>query len=163
MGAERRRRADLLIGIGNRLRGDDGAGALLVEQLASDLRGRGRQRANWTVVQQLMPELALSVAECERVLFVDACVAPVTREPWIEALPPWDRPAPLPDNGALAGHLLEPAGLVAMARLLYGWRGEAALLRVPACAFPHGIELSTPLRRALPRARRLVRGWLREG
>jgi hypothetical protein len=41
-----------------------------------------------------------------------------------------------------------------------GWRGEGALLRLPAVAFPHGTGLSASLLEAMPEARRLVRRWL---
>jgi Ni,Fe-hydrogenase maturation factor len=58
---------------------------------------------------------------------------------------------------------LDPLALLALAEVLYGWRGEGALLRVPAFAFPHGPGFSDALEQALPKARQLVRQWLREG
>jgi hydrogenase maturation protease len=153
--------AALVIGIGNPLRGDDGVGAVLLEELAGELGEWSTAGAELRAVHQLTPELALVVAEASRVLFLDACLAGQTKEPWIEPLDAWapgsgDRlQAPGPDS-----HALEPATLLALAHSLYGWRGEGALLRVPAFAFPHGPGLSAPLLQAIPEARRLVRRWL---
>ena len=151
----------LLLGIGNPLRGDDGVGAVLLEELAGELGEWSTAGAELRAVHQLTPDLALVVAEASRVLFLDACVAARTTEPWIERLDAWASgsgdglPAPGPDS-----HILEPATLLALALTLYGWRGEGDLLRVPAFAFPHGPGLSAPLLEAMPEARRLVRRWL---
>jgi hydrogenase maturation protease len=168
MGVEVGARRDLLIGIGNPLRGDDGVAALLLEELAEEWPAKRLAVAELQVVHQLTPELAAVVAGARRVLFVDACVAPQTVEPWIERLDPLEA-QPASEGGAgrgsgsLGSHQLAPATLLALANLLFGWRGEGALLRVPAFAFPHGPRLSPPLERALPRARHLLRQWLREG
>jgi hydrogenase maturation protease len=151
-------RHDLVIGIGNPLRGDDGVGALLVEELAEELGGWSTAAAELKVVHQLTPELASTLAGAERVLFLDACVAPCTVEPWMDLLQ-----IEAGADAAAAGldsHQLEPAVLLALANTLYGWRGEGALLRLPAFAFPHGQALSPSLLEALPEARRLVRRWL---
>jgi hydrogenase maturation protease len=61
----------LLIGVGNRLRGDDGAGYRLAELLAAEPHPTA---APWQVlaVQQLTPELAAAIAIANAVLFVDA-------------------------------------------------------------------------------------------
>lgn len=179
-------RPDLLIGIGNPLRGDDGVGALLLEELALELEERDRTikteqdreldgelkrersagrspAAQLTAVHQLTPELALAVAEARRVLFVDAWAHPDSAEPWIEPLLPRQREGDGPGRGCLGTHGLDPLALLVLAEVLYGWRGEAALLRVPAFAFPHGPGFSPALEQALPKARDLVRRWLGEG
>lgn len=151
----------LLIGIGNRLRGDDGVGALLVETWNLEAAGR-RATAQEVAVQavhQLTPELALTVAQAPRVLFVDAWANPDRPDPWIEAL----RPGTEPDPAEAGGHGWGPRAVVALAERLYGWQGEAALLRVPAFAFPHGLDLSPGLRQCLPLARALMGEWLRRG
>jgi hydrogenase maturation protease len=151
-------RPALLIGIGNPLRGDDGVGGRLVEELAEELGGWSTPSAELRVVQQLTPELACTVAGAQRVLFVDACVSAGTGVPWLDVLQP-DTCAGATAAG-LPSHQLEPAALLALAHTLYGWRGEGTLLRLPAFAFPHGQALSAPLLEALPAARRLVRWWL---
>ena len=138
---ERRHRHSLLvIGIGNPLRGDDGIGALLAEQVG----GRG--------VQQLTPELAAELAELEAVLFIDAWLAPPGAAPEL---------IPIAPAAAAAGsHRLEPAQLLAISQALYGRAPAAHLLQVPATLFEHGNSLSAELQAALPKAQELLSGWL---
>ena len=153
----------LLIGIGNPLRGDDGVGALLVEEVARERGGWSLPNLELEVAHQLTPELALAVAGAGRVLVVDAWIRPTGADPWIESLLPRGAEGQEMTTGSLGSHGLAPHTLVALAQTLYGWRGEAALLRVPARAFPHGTSLSVDLEQALPMARELVRQWLRGG
>ncbi|MFZ9228376.1 MAG: hydrogenase maturation protease [Prochlorococcaceae cyanobacterium] len=146
--------AALVIGIGNPLRSDDGAGALLAEQAAvitaADAQGPVAVRS----VQQLTPELAAELAALEAVLFIDAWEAPEGLEPALIPL----RPQP----ARLQSHRLEPCALLGLAQALYGRAPRAHLLRVPAQAFGHGISLSSSLQQALPKARVLLKQWLRE-
>ncbi len=62
---------DLVIGLGNSLRGDDGVGCWLAQRAERWLPAE-RVRA----VRQLTPELADDLAAAGRVLFIDAWVAP---------------------------------------------------------------------------------------
>lgn len=134
-----------MIGIGNPLRGDDGVGALLAEQVG------GRS------VQQLTPELAEELAPLDAVLFIDAWLAPAGAVPRLQRLSPLS----LAGDGANGeSHGLTPAGLLAISQALYGQAPDAQVLLVPAQAFDHGTELSTALQAALPVARELLQGWL---
>ncbi|MEO1002616.1 MAG: hypothetical protein AAFX65_05830 [Cyanobacteria bacterium J06638_7] len=139
-----------MIGIGNPLRGDDRVGALLAEE------------AGGRCLHQLTPELAAELAPLQRVLFIDAWLAPLpagsTAAPRLDPLS-----AAAPPAGASSSHRLEPAQLLAITAALYGHAPRGAWLRVPAYALGHGTALSAPLRASLPRARRLLRQWLREG
>jgi hydrogenase maturation protease len=130
----------LVIGIGNPLRGDDGIGALLAEQVG------GRS------VQQLTPELAEELAPLDAVLFIDAWLAPAGAAP--------QRVEVIPAGGAGDTHRFEPAQLLALGQALYGCAPAAQLLQVPAYAFEHGTALSAPLRAVLPEARSLLHQWL---
>jgi hydrogenase maturation protease len=130
----------LVIGIGNSLRGDDGVGALLAEQVG------GRS------VQQLTPELAAELAELEEVLFIDAWLAPAGAAPRITAISP--------ASGAAESHRLEPSQLLAISQALYGHAPAAHLLQVPATLFEHGNALSVEIKAALPQALALMQGWL---
>ena len=130
----------LVIGIGNSLRGDDGVGALLAEQV------EGRS------VQQLTPELAAELAELKVVLFIDAWLAPAGAAPRITAISP--------AAGAAESHRLEPAQLLAISQALYGRAPAAHLLQVPATRFEHGTTLSAELQASLPQARALPGQWL---
>jgi hydrogenase maturation protease len=139
----------LVIGIGNPLRGDDGVGALLAEQ------------AGGRTVHQLTPELAADLAPLRRVLFIDAWLAPQSAGP--TPLPRLDPlPAAVRPGDAGSSHRLDPAELLAITAALYGQAPSGSWLRVPAFAFGHGSDLSEPLRASLPQARRLLRQWLKE-
>ncbi len=130
----------LLIGIGNPLRGDDGVGWHLVE-------GLGLQR------HQLTPELAEAVAAAERLLIVDAWLAPPRSRCLL-------RPLKAADGWERDTHRVQPARLLAMAEQLFGGCVPAHELLVPAFDFSWGDHFSPQLRRQLPQARRLLRGWL---
>jgi hydrogenase maturation protease len=139
----------LVIGIGNPLRGDDGVGALLSEE------------AGGRCLHQLTPELAAELAPLQRVLFIDAWLAPKQEGPT-----PCPRLDPLPAAAAAPGdastsHRLDPAELLAITAALYSRAPSGFWLRVPAFSFAHGSELSPQLQASLPRARRLLQQWLK--
>ncbi|MGC8551263.1 MAG: hydrogenase maturation protease [Phycisphaerae bacterium] len=62
----------LVIGYGNPMRGDDGAGPALAEQLSERLQPWGCGRVKCISCMQLTPELAGDIAAARRVVFVDA-------------------------------------------------------------------------------------------
>jgi hydrogenase maturation protease len=130
----------LVIGIGNPLRGDDGVGWHLVA-------GLGLQR------HQLTPELAETVATAERLLVVDAWLAPPGAGPRLREVIPaqgWEGDS----------HRVDPARLLAMAALLFDRRVPGHELLVPGFDFSCGDRFSRRLQRQLPEARRLLRRWL---
>jgi Ni,Fe-hydrogenase maturation factor len=141
----------LLIGIGNPLRGDDGVGWHLVGE-----RGLCRH--------QLTPELIPSLATADRVLFVDAWMAPPGAVPELRAVP-----AAVGWQGET--HRIDPSALLGLARVLGVRPAQAHELLVPAFDFSWtapgsrqgrapAAAFSPPLRRQLPRARQLLRQWL---
>ena len=146
-------RVDLVIGVGNPLRGDDGVGWWLARQ------AQGAERAPLVrLVPQLTPELALEVAAARRVLFVDAwCAAGPAGMPQLRRL--WPGGAA---HGVAGGHQLDPGGVLALATLFRDDPPSAWLLLLPAYAFPHGTALSAAARRHLPQALQLLRRWLVE-
>ncbi len=131
----------LVIGIGNPLRGDDGVGRLLAQEVGG------------LCVHQLTPELAADLALADRVLFVDAWLAPERAEPRLRRLR-------CCAAAGVGSHHLTPATLLALAERLYAVGPVAAELLVPAHAFPHGEGLSSELQSRLPEARKLLRRWL---
>ncbi len=64
----------LIIGYGNSLRGDDGAGPALIEAIEKRM-GCSRSQ-DWQLIScmQLIPELTAVMSHCRRVIFVDASV-----------------------------------------------------------------------------------------
>ncbi len=117
-----------MIAIGNPYRRDDGAARKVVRalQLPPDAR--------LEVCLQLTPELAAEMAGMDRTIFVDADVR--SGAPALEPIPEGSvYPSPI-------GHALSPAEVVAMARGLFGYKGEAWLCRVPGEDFSDGEGLS---------------------
>lgn len=116
----------LLLATGNPLRGDDGAAGELLRLIppASGLET--------LQLHQLAPETAESIAPFARVVFLDADARAVL--PVIEPLPAAAR-SPLT-------HAVHPGEIVALARSLYGFAGEAYLCRIPARDFSPGCALS---------------------
>lgn len=123
----------MIIGFGNTLRSDDGAGVAAAEKLARDFPG-----ANVAAVQELHPELAEQLASCELAVFLDASVRTTTLCV--------TRVSPAPTAHGADGHALSPAGVLALCSGLYGHAPEEALLvEIPAseCGFGETMSLRT--------------------
>lgn len=101
----------LLIGYGNTLRRDDGAGVALAEAIAARWRAQG-QGVRLHTAQQLTPELAIEMADDEltAVVFVDAAMT--APEGGIEI-----RRLHTESSSPSLGHQLGPAALMAYAGL----------------------------------------------
>ncbi len=122
----------LVIGYGNRLRGDDGLGLRVAEAIAA---------ANFPCVRvitscQLVPELAAELAEARLAFFVDALVDPggagVNLLPLsAEAATDWNT------------HRADPRALLALTRAVYGRVPEAWWLTVSGQNFDFGEGLSS--------------------
>ncbi len=146
---------DLVIGIGNPLRGDDGLGWWLARRVSRAPQA-GRPAPRVRLVPQLTPELALEVIEARRVLLLDAwCGAGPEALPRLRRLGPGGA-----GEGVGGGHRLEPAALLALAELFAAEPPPTWLLLLPAFAFPHRMALSAEARRRLPLARQRLRRWL---
>ncbi len=119
----------LVIGYGNTLRGDDGAGVRAAEHL-------GRLHPSWTVLtmQELSPEVAEAVARAAAVLFIDASARATGLE----------LSAVLPDGAPGAwSHALSPASVLTLARTLYGRAPDRSfLLELAASSFAFSESLS---------------------
>lgn len=137
----------LLIAIGNPWRRDDGAAARVVE-LVGDLPG-----AAVLVEAQPAPEMACEMAGAKRVVWIDADAA--AEEVSL---------APLEETtGAALVHGVRPGDVLALARRLYGFAGEALLCRVPAADLGEGEGLSDGCEAACRRAAALLREMLQGG
>lgn len=124
----------LVIGIGNTLRRDDGAGWLFAQVLADALRHAGATVA-LILQQQLTPETAEIIAEqgTVQVIFVDASIEAKTVT--IEAVRDKDASSP-------SSHHVAPATLLAVARRLYSADATGWLVQLPARDLSHGEGLS---------------------
>lgn len=119
----------LVLGYGNELRGDDGAGPFVAREVdALSLPG-----VRVRVSQQLAPELAEEIANAGRVLFVDAAIHS-RRVVCAEVFP-----AP---NGNVIEHCNSPAAMLALAQAVFGHAPPAFLVTVPATNLNFSLELS---------------------
>jgi|SRR5947209_15598671 len=133
----------LIIGYGNSLRRDDAVGLLA----AGRLSGCGY---NALAVAQLTPELACPIAEARSVVFVDADVAVAAGDVAVVRVDSSsDEPAP--------GHFAGPAGLLRLAREVYGATPEAWLVSLGGRDYDLGHGVTFEARRAVRRAVREVR------
>ncbi|MFM8525820.1 MAG: hypothetical protein ACKOCM_09405 [Cyanobacteriota bacterium] len=159
----------LMIGIGNPLRRDDGVGWRLAAEWGL-LQG-DQAPARVLAVQQVLPELAETIARHDRVLFIDAtCPGSRSRAEAAEADPIIDgpslqalRPDPTAAGAGVFSHSLDPAVLLALAAELYGHSPKAHRLLLIGRRMTHGTTFSAVLRRQLPAARLLLRQWLEHG
>ena len=134
-------RVDLLvIGYGNTLRGDDGAGPHVAETVAAMNRPGVRALA----CPLLTPELADPISKAGAVIFVDATVdAP--RKVRLSKL----RPA---KTAQILAHAAGPATLLALARDLFGRAPKAWCLTIPAVKFDFSDIFSPETQQAIPPA-----------
>jgi hydrogenase maturation protease len=121
----------LVIGYGNTLRGDDGAGVRAAELVRDRVEG-----VDVLTIHELQPDLAETVAGRDTVIFLDAdagagTLVCVRLEPGTATEEP------------LRSHLLTPPQVLALCRILYGRApGEAWLVGIPAEDFAFRETLS---------------------
>lgn len=124
----------LVIGYGSPIRGDDAIGPLAADRLeAGGVAGHVRVIARHILTADLVPD----IAECDRVVFLDAAVDG----------PPGDvrcrRLTADPSAVSTMAHFLDPRELLAWCESLYGRSPEAWLVSVTAVSFDYaGYELT---------------------
>ena len=129
----------LIVGYGNALRGDDGAGFLAAELLRDRIH---RPDIEILSQHQLLPELMEPISRASRVIFIDASVS--GRAGKVHRIPL--RPAPA---CARVTHHATPEALLAGAQSLYGHTPEATLYVIPGRNFEIGQDLTPSVRRAV--------------
>ena len=139
----------LVIGYGNSLRRDDGAGLLLAASVAADMAAAGVP-VRLVQVQQLAPELAEEIAapHVGGVIFVDTIPARTAADT-LQITPLGEEDAATAQSSS---HHVGPALLLRMAAQLFGHAPAAWLVTVPGWDFGHGEELSPSTRAQLARA-----------
>ncbi len=140
------RRKSLVIGYGNTLRSDDGAGVRVAESIAA-----------WNIpgvitmsVHQLTPEIAETLAAVDIAIIIDAELAEAGGEITISRI----RPA---SSVRAAGHYSDLRSLLALAGMLYGRSPEAWLIGVPAVDLSLGEVLSPTTARGVEAASEQIR------
>lgn len=144
----------LVIGYGNTLRGDDGAGPKVAEEI---------ERLNLPNVRALSlgllaPEIADPVSKAGKVIFVDASAE--ANEVSVSPVAPGE-------SSQVMAHAAEPATILALARDLFGRAPNAWLVAIPACDFSPGENFSQTTARgvktAVDQITRLISGPRRSG
>jgi hydrogenase maturation protease len=147
----------LIIGYGNSLRGDDGAGLLLAERLEQAWQTR-QVPVERIASQQLTPELAVEIARpaIDTVVFVDAALEnPADKLAAIRVYPL------TPDLASPSlGHQLNPAMVLVYAAKLYYKQLPAWQVTISGVAFDHSETLSEPVQQALATAPDTLAEWL---
>lgn len=134
----------IVIGYGNTLRRDDGAGIAAAELLAKEF-----PNANVVTSEGLYPEIAERVAACDVAVFLDASVR--TKGVCVTRI--------FPGNYIHEGegHALSPAGVLGLCSELYGRTpGEALLVEIPAFECGFGERMSSGTLRLVDFCVRLV-------
>jgi hydrogenase maturation protease len=142
----------LVVGYGNRLRGDDGAGRAVADALAME----AIPGAEVIDCHQLTPELAICLAAVDLVVFVDAAAGVHSGRVVVASV------QCAAARSAGFGHHLDPGTLLTMSKELYGRLPSAFLVTVGAGSFELGEYLSEAVASALPDAIASVRQLLRE-
>jgi len=146
----------LLIGYGNPLRRDDGAGPALAGMLEA---GGGRNDLRVIMSHQLVPELAqdLAAADVTAVLFLDASVSGCSGDTAV-SIQSLAGVGPSP----VLGHHFSPAELLCYAGLLRGAALPAWQITIPGIDFGYGEGLSDTSEKNLAAAFEQLQLFLRK-
>lgn len=112
----------LVLGYGNTLRGDDGIGPAVAEEIAA----RRLPGVRVLVVHQLTPDLAADLAEARLAVFIDAAAGgEAVRAVRLDAA----------GAGDVMTHAADPRALLALTRAVYGRVPEAWLVTAAGADF----------------------------
>lgn len=139
-------RTFLVIGWGNDLRSDDGAGRAVVRAVAK----MGLPNVQTLDVHQLTPEVAERIKEVRAVVFVDACPIAECGGVYVQSFNARREDRWRPSSSV--GHMGSPSDLLRLTRELYGVVPEAWLVAVPAESFAVGETLSAKTAAAVGQA-----------
>jgi len=139
----------LILCIGNKARGDDGAARYVAELLQERLP----DGATLVSTPQLDIVMAQDVASASRVLFVDAAR---------RSLPAVHVQPQLPGTAGTHAHGVDPAGLMSLAEILYGAAPAAMLVSIAAPEMGHDEGLSATAKAASEEAAFVVLGLLQQ-
>jgi hydrogenase maturation protease len=140
-------RSALVIGYGNSLRGDDGIGVAVAEQLSETLQ---TDLVKVIACQQLTPELASQISSVDRVIMIDAAQGDTPGKISVNQIEP-------DADSATFTHELQPSTLLACSQELYGKCPETFLVSVTGYSFEFSDELSDTLTRVMPKVLARIR------
>lgn len=124
----------LIIGYGNTLRGDDGAGQIVAREIAK----QNSKNVRCLAVHQLTPELAEDISKASQVIFVDAVISQGSESEKITV-----KPVKKPLLAKIStGHVGYPRSLLSLTQALYSNIPPAWSILIPAVNFEFGEEIS---------------------
>ena len=148
----------LIIACGNPMRGDDGIGPIVAEQVEASLPENLREQNRFIITHQLLPELSLELAQARCAVLIDARVSdtePVGNVRVDTVLPEKYTASGMQSCNPgtdLTHHWTFPR-LLAMAEMLFGHAPEAYTVSVTAEAFDDADSLSPVIEGAIPQMR----------
>lgn len=146
----------LVVGYGNELRGDEAAGLIVGETVAS----WALPFTNAVAVRQLTDKLALEVAAADYVIFVTACGNNSSSRTL--QLTPLEQGTQTFQELSLKGiHSCNPLSLLNLAQSAHGRKPQAWFLQVPIESVDNERQLSSLAKRGCDRAVRTVEKFLR--
>jgi len=131
----------VVVGYGNVLRRDDGAGLILAQHIADFLNLKGVDVLHISV-QQLAPELIYDFVGADGVIFVDTCA--IHADPVVCVDPIFTQPVSM-----TVGHHMAPEMLLLLLEKLLDISLPAWMVRVPGWDFGFGEGMSSQTQRAL--------------
>jgi hydrogenase maturation protease len=148
----------LVLGFGNTLRRDDGVGAVAARALAADARLAGDD-VEVRECYQLLPEMALDLAQASLVIFVDADARGLPGSIEIHQVDPETAARADADARGEPGassHHVGGGELVALARTLTGHAPRAVAIGIGVTDLELGEGLSPPVEAAVPKVADIV-------
>lgn len=130
----------LIIGVGNPLRGDDGLGWVVAQQLERELG----EACQVLTVHQLTPELVPGIAAACLVILIDASVAGQSGDVQVR------RGIPRAQSEVLATHHYTPEALIGLTEALYGTCPPIYVVSMTGSHFDMGEQLSPTIARQVP-------------
>jgi hydrogenase maturation protease len=124
----------LIIGYGNTLRSDDGAG----QWVATKVKEWNLSNVRSLACHQLTPELADEIRQATQVIFVDVTAIAPEHLLSLEV-----RPIKPTETHNRIGHRSDPSELLALTQAIYQYYPQAWWLLIPAINFDFGEEFST--------------------
>ena len=142
----------LVIGYGNTLRSDDGAGQRVAEKIAQWELPEVRSLA----VHQLTPELAEDISQADAVIFIDAVATNSENSISVQI-----QQLQVADDETSLGHSCNPRSLLSVTQVLYGKVIKAYWVLIPAVNFDFSEELSSLTQRGIDIALNQVKQIIR--
>jgi len=127
----------IVIGLGNPLRGDDGIGWYAVDRIAESIKN---PKIEFLKYRELLPEISEKVSKAKYVLFIDAAVGGSKAQVEEKGV------APAETYPSFDTHQLDPGGLLAFSKAVYGKAPDAIIMTADGESFQYHDELSVGAR-----------------